>query len=103
MIVDFNFSLIGLDKNPIIGSNAGKNIANALASSPKGDSLKLWNWATKLYDGVSLDLDPSDLQTLKSFIENEETFTALLKAQCLEIFNKPVDTSTKEVEGSSAD
>lgn len=86
MSIDFNFSFLNLDGTEIPKSNAGKLIANSLASATKGDSLKQWHWANKLYNGEVLDLDPTDIQTLKTFIENTEGITALARAQCLAKF-----------------
>jgi len=63
-------------------------LAGALASSSKGDALKFWDWAKKLFKGEPLDLDKSDQETLKSFVKESESFTVLAKAQILEIFIK---------------
>lgn len=86
MNLDFNFSFINLDGAEIPNSNAGNLIATTLASASKGDSLKLWHWANKLYKGEVLELDPSDTQVLKTFIENAEGITVLARAQCLKVF-----------------
>jgi hypothetical protein len=88
MKLDFNFDFIGLDDQIFEGNNAGKMLANALASSSKGDALKFWDWAKKLFKGEALDLDKSDQETLKSFVKESESFTVLAKAQILEIFLK---------------
>lgn len=88
MKIDLNKNLNGLDGQEINDANIGKIVANALASSGKGDALKLMTWATKLYNGEELDLDPSDLITFKEFINSNENFTVLLKARVLEVLLK---------------
>lgn len=86
MKLNLNFNLKDLEGNVIENANAGKSIANALASDSKGDALKFWDWATKLQKGVELDLDLSDAETLKNFVKNNEGFTNLFKGQVLPLF-----------------
>lgn len=88
MKLDFNFNFIGLDDHVFEGDSASKMLAGALASASKGDALKFWDWAKKLFKGEVLDLDKSDQETLKGFIKDSESFTMLSKAQLLEIFIK---------------
>jgi len=83
MKVDLNFDLLGLDGIALTNGNAGKLVANHLASSSEGDSLKMWDWALKLNRGEELDLDPSDLIALKEFVTENTQFTVLAKAQIL--------------------
>jgi hypothetical protein len=68
--------------------NAGKVIAEALVNTPKGDVLKHYEWAQKLAKGQPLELDKSDTEYLKKFIENNDNFFIILKAQALEAFEK---------------
>lgn len=95
MLLNFNFHLVGLDGVEIKNGEAGKIIASALANSTKGDPLKYWDWANKLYRGESLDLDPSDVAKLKTFIESDEGFTMLAKAQFFEVFDKKPEATKK--------
>ena len=88
MKLDFNFNFIGLDDQVFEGDSASKMLAGALASASKGDALKFWDWAKKLFKGEVLDLDKSDQETLKGFVKDSESFTVLAKAQLLEIFIK---------------
>jgi hypothetical protein len=90
-MLDFNANLKGLDgqeikdeKNEVI--TLGKMLANQLAFTGKGDALKLFNWAQKMYNGEVLDLDKSDEGVLKEFIKNNEQLTVLAKAQLLTVF-----------------
>lgn len=90
-MLDFSKPLTGLDGAEIkdeLGKPVmlSKILASELAQSAKGDPLKYWDWAKKLSDGKSLDLDPSDTGTLKEFIKSSERLTIMPKAQLLEVF-----------------
>lgn len=89
--IDFNGLLLGLDGQPIKDEKnesltLGKLLANQLAFSGKGDALKIFNWAQKMYNGEVLELDKSDETTLKDLIKNNEQLTVLAKAQMLTVF-----------------
>ncbi len=88
MKVDFNFNFTDLDLKPIENFHAGKKLATHLANSNNGDYLKMYGWALKLNNEESLDLDESDTQTLNAFIQNEQGFTNLIKAQLKAVFDK---------------
>jgi hypothetical protein len=85
-MINLNKLAVGLDGKEIEGAYIGKIAAQALISTPKGDALKFWYWATKMYQGESLDLDPTDTQILMNFIKDNETMSILVKAQALECF-----------------
>lgn len=90
-MLDFNKQLLGLDGKPVKDHEdkdvtVGKLLSGQLASANKGDALKLFNWAQKLYNGEPLDLDDSDKSTLKEFIKGNESLTVLAKAQALGVF-----------------
>lgn len=90
-MLDFNQTLKGLDGQEVkdadgSGITLGKLLSGLLASANKGDALKLFTWAQKLYNGEALDLDPSDSSTLKEFVKNNEQLTVLAKAQLLSVF-----------------
>lgn len=90
-MLDFSKLLTGLDGS-VVNDELGKPVslnkilASELAMSSKGDPLKYWDWAKKLNAGKTLELDPSDVGTLKEFIKNSERLTIMPKAQMLEIF-----------------
>ena len=91
-MLDFTNSLVGLDGSKIKDETGkevslGKLLSGQLAGTNKGDALKLFTWAQKLYNDQPLDLDPSDRATLKDFIIANETLTVLAKAQLLSVFN----------------
>jgi hypothetical protein len=83
MKINMDKPILGLDGKEIEGTHLGKIIAQTLASASKGDALKFFTWAQKLYSGETLDLDPSDTETLKTFIKEAESLTILTKAQAL--------------------
>lgn len=82
--MDLNFNLLSLDGQEIADAHAGKLLANVLVSAGKGDAMKYWTWAQKLYAGEELSLDPSDMETLKNFVKESDTMSILAKAQILE-------------------
>jgi hypothetical protein len=88
MKIDFNFSLLDLDGNPIENANVGKLIANILVQQSKGDPLKFWDWALDLNKGKELDLDSSDQETFRNFIKENEQITIIAKAQILKALKK---------------
>ncbi len=81
--IDLNKNLVDLEGKEIPNANAGKLVANLLAQDNKGDALKKFGIAQKLYNGDKLDLDASDTQMLKTFVEASEQMTVLAKAQIL--------------------
>lgn len=90
-MLDFNGTLKGLDGKEIKDEKdevitLGKMLANQLAFTGKGDALKMFNWAQKMYNGEALDLDKSDEGVLKEFIKSNEQLTVLAKAQLLSVF-----------------
>ena len=77
-----------LDGSEIQEAWINKLVANTLVQSNKGDALKFYNWALKLYNDEILDIDASDFETLKNFIKNHDQLTILVKAQVLELLIK---------------
>ena len=90
-MLDFNQVMKGLDGSEVKDMDGtsitlGKLLSTQLASANKGDALKMFTWAQKIYNGETLDLDPSDETTLKDFIKSNEQLTVLAKAQLLSVF-----------------
>lgn len=84
MKIDLNFELLNLQGDPFKGNMmASRLLAEQLANATTGDPLKLYYWAEKLYNGKVLELDPSDIETLVSFIKSNTNLTNLSKAQML--------------------
>jgi hypothetical protein len=87
MKINMNTAILGLDGKEIPESNIGKLIAQVLVQGSKGDALKFWHWAQKMYSGEELDLDPTDTEILKNAIKENESLTILAKAQALACFS----------------
>ena len=83
MKLNFNFQLKDLSGNKImIGeANTGKILANTLCMLNKGNSVKLYDWALKLWNGKPLEIDDTDANVLIEIIETSESLTILAKAQ----------------------
>lgn len=93
MKTKFNSPIMGLDGTAVKDANGsevtlGKVLSLKLSESNSGDALKLFTWAQKFYAGDEVELDPSDLNTLKDFIKNDQSLTNLAKAQMLESLEK---------------
>lgn len=87
MKINLNKPILALDGKEIEGSNLGQLLSQMLASaSTKENAVKMYYWAQKFYAGEEIDLDPTDLAILKSFVESNEQLTVLAKAQILEAF-----------------
>jgi hypothetical protein len=81
MKLDFNFQIKGLDGNDIQGEggNAGKLLSALLASQNKGNSIKLYDWALKVYNNTPLEIDSTDADVLIGLIEASESLTVIGK------------------------
>jgi hypothetical protein len=88
--MNFQKPLIGLDGEVVKDAEGnqiilGKILAGYLVGANKGDALKMFSWAQKLYNGKPVDFDKSDKETLKEFVKSNEQLSILTKAQLLEI------------------
>lgn len=87
--LNFNVPLKQLDGTDVKDGDKpltiGRLLSSQFASANKGDALKLFTWAQKLYAGEELELDPSDKDVFKEFVKNSESLTILVKAQALTI------------------
>jgi hypothetical protein len=99
MKLNFNFQFTGLDGKELKelkGETAGKILAGYISSLNKGNSIKLWDWAIKLYKGDELDLDASDLEVFIGLIDTSENLTVLSKAQILGYIDEVKQTEKKK-------
>lgn len=88
MKIDLNKPVLELDGTEAPNTTMGKILAQLLVSETKGDALKLWDWAQKLYKGEIIDLDKSDQETLKSLLKDTDRLPVITKAQILEVITK---------------
>lgn len=83
--VNLNFDLLALDGSK--AAIAGEVIAGLLMSEVKGDAVKFFDWAIKLNKGEIVSMDTSDVNKLKSLVENSERLTVLVKAPVVNYLN----------------
>jgi hypothetical protein len=83
MKLNLNFNLKGLDGNEIPNTNAGKLLAEEISRTNQGNSIKLFDWAVKLWNENEIELDSTDAEVLKALIEKSTNLTVLSKAQLL--------------------
>lgn len=91
MILNLDKILVGLDGQDILDATGNpimlnKALANSLMNSTKGDAVKYYDWAVRLYKTGTLDLDRSDWDHLKEFIKGLDQVANIYKAQLLENF-----------------
>jgi hypothetical protein len=88
--INLNKHLLGLDGKelPDATANAGKLLAQHLASNTKGDALKLWSLATRLYSGEEISVDEADLALLKTQTQESEGLTILARSQILTLLSE---------------
>ena len=84
--LNFNKDFIGLDGKVIEGQGKlSKMIGNMLANSQTGDAVKYLSWGIQLYKDGVLEVDQSDFDAIKSFINDNKTVAVMLKGRLLEI------------------
>lgn len=79
MKLDFNFDIKDLTGNAIKGQTAGKILAQMLSQQSKGNSLKLYDWALKLWNDKPIEIDATDSDVLLSLVESSEYLTIISK------------------------
>lgn len=84
MKLDFKFNITDLAGKEIPNSSADKILANTLSTLNKGNSIKLYDWALKLWNGKGIEIDDTDTEVLQGIIETSEMLTVLSKAQMIE-------------------
>lgn len=96
MKIDLNWFIKGLDGKPIVNAHAGQTLAQAISLSNKGNSIKLHDWALKLWNETPLQVDEMDADALIALIENSEMLTILAKAPLIEYIKKAKEKADKK-------
>lgn len=96
MKLNLNWNFKNLEGKPMEGSNVGKTLANAISSQNKGNSIKLYDWAMKLWNGSVLEIDETDSEVLTALVEQNESLTVLAKAQIIEYIKKVKEKPDKK-------
>jgi hypothetical protein len=90
--LNFNAPYIGLDGKQIKldpeTETLNKIIGNTLVASNKGETLKFYDWAVKIYKGESIHVDAADLKKIRDFVDNHAEMYILCKAQLLKIIDE---------------
>lgn len=90
MKIDFKKPIIGLDGQPLTDGEGkqillGQTVGNALAAMTEGDYLKFRGWGQQMYDGKTVEMDQSDVNTFKTFLQFTKNLSALTKSQAHEV------------------
>ena len=85
--VDLNVALLTIEGKDFENDTVGKILANRLYNSEKGDSVKYFDWALKLWQKEVIDMDSSDLDGLIEFVK-EEKLPNFAEAQILRSLKK---------------
>jgi hypothetical protein len=100
MKLNFNFQLKGLDGKQVAGddNHAGKVLANALSLSNKGNAIKLYDWALKLFNKQTIEVDDTDFSVLFAFVETSEFMFVICKSQLLHSMNEEKEKAKKKAQ-----
>ena len=90
MKLNLNFQFTALDGKEVEGEmgHAGKALGMALANANEGNSIKLTDWALKLWNGGVIEVDNSDKGVIKAFVESTKGMSNLAKKQILDAIEK---------------
>lgn len=100
--LDLNKQFTGIDGKPLIpqkvvngsvvddleAGHMGKFLATTLANASKGELLKVWPWAQKLFAGNPIEFDLADKIWLSGFIKEHQGMTNLAKFQLCEAIDQ---------------
>lgn len=83
MKLNFNFQLKDLAGNDVPGDagNTARVLANTIASLNRGNSIKMYDWALKLWNLKPIEIDDIDALMLEEIIETTDMLTIAAKAQ----------------------
>lgn len=83
--INLDFRIKNLDGNDMPGDSghAGKLLANVISQMNGGNSIKLHDWALKLWNNQDLEIDDSDIKLLLSLIDSNENLFIISKAQMI--------------------
>jgi hypothetical protein len=93
--MNFQFSKIAIDlagnplkdRDNVTDLSLGRMLAGIMVSQSKGDAIKFYDWAKKMYAGEVVNLDRSDVKIIREFVETNDQLTVLAKAQLFEILD----------------
>lgn len=93
MKISLNFQIKNLSGDEISGEmgNGDKILANLLSQTNKGNSIKLYDWALKLWNHQELELDDTDMDVLIGLVETSESLFVIAKAPIITHLKKIKD------------
>jgi hypothetical protein len=87
MKLDLNKPIFNLLSEPIPNTHLGKFLGDEIAASNSQPVVKFFDWAVKLYRTGLIEIDNSDRELIKKFIEDSPRMTVLVKGQLLKEIN----------------
>lgn len=86
--VDLSALMEGLDGVALTENiTQAKVLANSLVSGPEGDAIKCYDWGVLLYRTGMIEVDASDLETLKGLVKANQRMANLAKGPILKTLN----------------
>jgi len=99
MKLNFNFKIKGLDGKEVTGPDemtfASKLLAGTLSQGNTGNSIKLYDWATKLWNSGNLEIDDTDSLVLEELINTSQALTILSKVPMMKHIQSVREKSKK--------
>ena len=88
--LDFSGPLISRTGQPIKEANRiADQLAVYLEAATKGPGRKMWDWCRDLANGGVLELDATDVRTLRQFVDADDSrIPILVRGQVLEILDQ---------------
>lgn len=96
MLLNLDFKFKSLKGEEMEGSTASKLIAQILSEKSEGiPSIKAYDWAVKLFNDGTVEIDRSDKDLLERFVESTPALTNLAKAQVIGVLKDLKEESKK--------
>lgn len=87
MKLNLDRNLLDLKGNPL-QDKLSDVLANMLAMATVGKPAKMMTWAVNLTNNAEIEVDKTDVKFIIEFIEHNQSFTNLAKAQLLDEIEK---------------
>lgn len=97
MKLNFDFKMPSLDGSTEGNPKASTVLSQMLAAQNKGNSIKLYDWAIKVYNGKPLEIDQTDADVLYELINSTELLSVAAKVPLMN-YIKSVKDKEKEKE-----
>ena len=91
----FNFKMPNLDGTTDNNPKASAILSQMLSSQNKGNSIKLYDWAMKIYREQPLEIDQTDSDVLYELINSTELLTVAAKVPLMNYIKSVKDKELK--------